>query len=150
MHIVMVECNPNGVAGIANALQLGHQVTLVSADPDFYLNASPLAADAFAHPRCRIVKSTASFSIDVLEKIVRDVHAESPVHGVTTYSEYHTVHAATVAGALGLPGMSVQGALNARHKHRTGSHSSTPTYRSPGSRTSVTPPRSRRPSARSV
>ncbi len=119
MHIVMVECNPNGVAGIANALQLGHQVTLVSADPDFYLNASPLAADAFAHPRCRIVKSTASFSIDVLEKIVRDVHAESPVHGVTTYSEYHTVHAATVAGALGLPGMSVQGALNARHKHRT-------------------------------
>src|SRR6266545_3731965 len=119
MHIVMVECNPNGVAGIANALQLGHRVTLVSADPDFYLNASPLAADAFAHPRCRIVKSTASFSIDVLEKIVRDVHAESPVHGVTTYSEYHTVHAATVAGALGLPGMSVQGALNARHKHRT-------------------------------
>lgn len=119
MHIVMVECNPNGVAGIANALELGHEVTLVTADPDFYLNASPLAKDAFAHPQCHILKSETAFSIDVLEQLVKDVHAANPVHGVMTYSEYHTVHAASVARALGLPGMSVEGALNARHKHRT-------------------------------
>jgi len=119
MHIFMVECNPNGVAGIANALHLGHEVTLVTADPDFYLNASPLAKDAFTHPRCRLLRSETAFSIDVLEKIAKDVNAESPVHGVTTYSEYHTVHAASVARALDLPGMSVEGALNARHKHRT-------------------------------
>jgi biotin carboxylase len=119
MHVFMVECNPNGVAGIANALELGHEVTLVSADPGFYLAASPLAAAAFAHPRCRVITSDTAFSIDVLEALVREVHAESPIDGVTTYSEYHTVHAAAAAKALGLPGMSVQGALNARHKHRT-------------------------------
>ncbi|GAA4859931.1 ATP-grasp domain-containing protein [Kitasatospora terrestris] len=119
MHIVMVECNPNGIAGIANALRLGHRVTLVTADPDFYLNASPLAADAYAHPNCEVVKSADAFSIDALEQLVKEIHAAHPVDGVTTYSEYHTVHAATVARALGLPGLSVEGALNARHKHRT-------------------------------
>jgi cysteine synthase A len=119
MHIFMVECNPNGIAGIANALQLGHDVTLVSADPDFYLNVSPLAAAAFAHPRCTVVKSEAAFSIDVLVELAQQANAANPVHGVTTYSEYHTVHTARVAEALGLPGMSVEGALNARHKHRT-------------------------------
>jgi biotin carboxylase len=119
MHIVMVECNPNGIAGIANALAVGHDATLISADPDFYLAASPLARDTFAHPNCQVIRSPEAFSIEVLGQLVRRVHAEKPVHGVTTYSEYHTVHAAMVAAALGLPGMSVQGALNARHKHRT-------------------------------
>ena len=57
MHVFMVECNPNGVAGISNALDLGHEVTLVTADPDFYLNASPLAKDAFGHPRCRVLET---------------------------------------------------------------------------------------------
>ncbi|GAA2739258.1 ATP-grasp domain-containing protein [Kitasatospora cinereorecta] len=119
MHIVMVECNPNGIAGIANALELGHRVTLISADPDFYLNASPLAKDAYAHPNCHVIKSEQAFSIDALVQLVKEVHAANEVHGVTTYSEYHTVHAASVARALGLPGLSVEGALNARHKHRT-------------------------------
>ncbi|GIH71598.1 ATP-grasp domain-containing protein [Sphaerimonospora thailandensis] len=119
MHVFMVECNPNGIAGIANALDLGHEVTLVTADPDFYLTVSPLAKDAFAHERCHVLKSDTAFSLDALEEIVRNVHAERPVHGVMTYSEYHTVHAAHVARVLGLPGMSVEGALNARHKHRT-------------------------------
>ncbi|MEU2548154.1 ATP-grasp domain-containing protein [Streptomyces roseolus] len=119
MHVLMIECNPNGIQGIANALELGHDVTLVSADPDFYLAASPLAKDAFAHPRCQVVKSAQAFSIDELERLAKEIHAANPVHGVTTYSEYHTVHTATVARSLGLPGMSVDGALNARHKHRT-------------------------------
>jgi cysteine synthase A len=119
MHIVMVECNPNGIAGIANALATGHDATLITADPDFYLGASPLAAATFAHPNCRVIRSPESFSIEVLGNLVRQVHAEKPVHGVTTYSEYHTVHAAMIAQALGLPGMSVAGAQNARHKHRT-------------------------------
>ncbi|MFD0023543.1 ATP-grasp domain-containing protein [Streptomyces sp. NPDC058382] len=119
MHILMVECNPNGIAGIANALQLGHDVTFVSADPDFYLGASPLAEAAFAHPKCDVIKSVEAFSIDELERLAKEIHARNPVHGVMTYSEYHTVHAASVARSLGLPGMSVEGALNARHKHRT-------------------------------
>ncbi|GAA1228512.1 ATP-grasp domain-containing protein [Kitasatospora nipponensis] len=119
MHIVMVECNPNGIAGIANALELGHRVTLVTADPDFYLAASPLAEAAYAHPSCHVLKSETAFSIEVLEQLVKEVHAADPVDGVMTYSEYHTVHAASVARALGLPGVSVEGALNARHKHRT-------------------------------
>ncbi|WP_047236430.1 ATP-grasp domain-containing protein [Chromobacterium subtsugae] len=119
MHILMIECNPNGIAGIANALELGHDVTLVSADPDFYLNVSPLAKAAFEHPRCRVIKSDDAFVIDALLALAKRLHAEKPVHGVATYSEYHTVHTATVAQALGLPGMSVEGALNARHKHRT-------------------------------
>jgi biotin carboxylase len=119
MHVFMVECNPNGVAGIANALRLGHEVTLVSADPDFYLRSSPLAKGTFAHPGCHVVHSGAAFSIDLLADLVREVDGQRAVHGVTTYSEYHTVHAAAAARALDLPGMSVQGALNARHKHRT-------------------------------
>ncbi|MEV7401149.1 ATP-grasp domain-containing protein [Streptomyces sp. NPDC091267] len=119
MHILMVECNPNGIKGIANALELGHDVTFVSADPDFYLGASPLAEAAFAHPKCDVIKSVEAFSIDELERLAKEIHANKPVHGVTTYSEYHTVHAASVARSLGLPGMSVEGALNARHKHRT-------------------------------
>ncbi|MCC3763474.1 ATP-grasp domain-containing protein [Glycomyces sp. TRM65418] len=119
MHILMIECNPNGMAGIANALELGHDVTLISVDPDFYLAISPLTADAYAHPNCRVVKSEAAFDIEELLALVRRIHAEHPVHGVTTYSEYHTVHTAAAAKELGLPGMSVDGARNARHKHRT-------------------------------
>ncbi|MFG2540290.1 ATP-grasp domain-containing protein [Streptomyces sp. NPDC048511] len=119
MHILMIECNPNGIAGIADALALGHDVTFVSADPDFYLGASPLAEAAFAHARCDVIKSTEAFSIDELERLAKEINAQKPVHGVMTYSEYHTVHAASVARSLGLPGMSVEGALNARHKHRT-------------------------------
>uniref|UniRef100_A0AAU1LRK5 ATP-grasp domain-containing protein n=1 Tax=Streptomyces sp. NBC_00148 TaxID=2903626 RepID=A0AAU1LRK5_9ACTN len=119
MHILMIECNPNGIAGIADALALGHDVTFVSADPDFYLGASPLAEAAFAHDRCAVIKSTEAFSIDELERLAKEINAQKPVHGVMTYSEYHTVHAASVARSLGLPGMSVEGALNARHKHRT-------------------------------
>lgn len=119
MHIFMIECNPNGIAGVANALELGHEVTLVTVDADFYLNVSPLAKDAFAHPRCHVVRSEAVFAIDVLVDLARQVHADNPVHGVMTYSEYHTVHTASVAKDLGLPGMSVEGARNARHKHRT-------------------------------
>ncbi|MFD3544436.1 ATP-grasp domain-containing protein [Streptomyces sp. NPDC058655] len=119
MHILMIECNPNGIAGIANALELGHDVTLVSVDPDFYLSASPLAEAAYAHPNCRVVKSEQAFSIDELIALATGLHEERPVDGVTTYSEYHTVHTAAVARALGLPGMSVDGARNARHKHLT-------------------------------
>ncbi|MGA4850061.1 ATP-grasp domain-containing protein [Streptomyces sp. G5(2025)] len=119
MHILMIECNPNGIAGIANALELGHDVTLVSVDPDFYLAASPLAEAAYAHPNCQVVKSAEAFSIDELTALARQLHARKPIHGVTTYSEYHTVHTAAVAEALGLPGMSVEGARNARHKHLT-------------------------------
>ncbi|MGW8883119.1 ATP-grasp domain-containing protein [Streptomyces sp. NPDC055749] len=119
MHILMIECNPNGIAGIANALELGHDVTLVSVDPGFYLAASPLAEAAYAHPNCRVVKSEQAFSIDELIALATDLHAERPIDGVTTYSEYHTVHTAAVAQSLGLPGMSVEGARNARHKHLT-------------------------------
>lgn len=119
MHILMIECNPNGIAGIANALELGHDVTLVSVDPDFYLAASPLAEAAYAHPNCEVIKSETAFSIDELTALARELHATKPIHGVTTYSEYHTVHTAAVAEALGLPGMSVDGARNARHKHLT-------------------------------
>nr|WP_119611367.1 ATP-grasp domain-containing protein [Streptomyces acidiscabies] len=119
MHVLMIECNPNGMAGIANALDLGHDVTLVSADPDFYLAVSPLTEAAYAHPRCTVVKSERAFVVDELIALARELHAANPVHGVTTYSEYHTVHTAAVAAALGLPGMSVDGARNARHKHRT-------------------------------
>ncbi|WP_330297299.1 ATP-grasp domain-containing protein [Streptomyces sp. NBC_00503] len=119
MHILMIECNPNGIAGIANALELGHDVTLVSVDPDFYLAASPLAEAAYAHPNCEVIKSETAFSIDELTALARELHERKPIHGVTTYSEYHTVHTASVAEALGLPGMSVDGARNARHKHLT-------------------------------
>lgn len=119
MHVLMIECNPNGMAGIANALELGHDVTLISVDPDFYLAISPLTAGTYAHPNCTVVKSEAAFDIDELVALAREIDAENHVHGVTTYSEYHTVHTAAVASALGLPGMSVDGARNARHKHRT-------------------------------
>lgn len=104
---------------IANALDLGHDVTLVSVDPDFYLAVSPLTEAAYAHPNCQVIKSEKAFSIEELTALARELHAERPVHGVTTYSEYHTVHTAAVAEALGLPGMSVDGARNARHKHLT-------------------------------
>ncbi|MFB7128915.1 ATP-grasp domain-containing protein [Kitasatospora xanthocidica] len=119
MHILMIECNPNGIAGIANALELGHDVTLVSVDPDFYLSVSPLTEAAYAHPNCQVVKSEQAFSLDELTDLARRLHEAKPIHGVTTYSEYHTVHTAAVAEALGLPGMSVDGARNARHKHLT-------------------------------
>ena len=119
MHVLMIECNPNGIAGIANALELGHEVTLVSADPSFYLAVSPLAKDVYAHPRARVIDSADVFDIDALVGLAKELHETSPIDGVTTYSEYHTVHTASVAEALGLPGLSVAGALNARHKHRT-------------------------------
>ncbi|MFC4334116.1 ATP-grasp domain-containing protein [Salininema proteolyticum] len=119
MHILMIECNPNGMAGIANALDLGHDVTLVSVDPDFYLAASPLARGNYDHERCTVIKSEDAFDRDKLVALAREIHAERPVDGVTTYSEYHTVHTAAVAADLGLPGMDVEAALNARHKHRT-------------------------------
>ncbi|QSB04157.1 ATP-grasp domain-containing protein [Natronoglycomyces albus] len=119
MHILMIECNPNGMAGIANALELGHDVTLVSVDPDFYLAVSPLTKGNYDHPNCTVVKSDDAFAIDTLLDLAKGIHANNPIDGVTTYSEYHTVHTATVADALGLPGMSVDGALNSRHKHRT-------------------------------
>ena len=81
MHILMIECNPNGMAGIASVLDLGHEVTLVSVDPDFYLAVSPLTEAAYAHPNCRVVKSEKAFSIEELTALAREVHAERPVDG---------------------------------------------------------------------
>lgn len=115
----MIECIPNAVAGIATALELGHDVTLVSADPGSYFRVSPLAKATFAHPNCEVVECERAFDIDTLVQLARDLHAKKPIHGVTTYNEYNIVHTASVAKALGLPGMSVEAALNARHKHRT-------------------------------
>jgi hypothetical protein len=71
MHLFMVECNPNGVAKIAMAPQLGYEVTPLTADPAFY--ASPLAKSASIHPRCRILNSDTAYSIDDL-KIAKAVH----------------------------------------------------------------------------
>lgn len=119
MHILMIESNPAGMAGLLTAAAAGHAVTFLTADPSFYLRESPLAAQVFAHERCRVVESREMFSLEALRRLARETHRERPIDGVVTYSEYHTIHAAEIAGELGLPGMSPRAARATRLKHLT-------------------------------
>ena len=78
MHILMIECNPNGMAGIAGVLDLGHDVTLVSVDPDFYLAVSPLTEAAYRY--CRHAPGmdvilTGTGKLDHLKDNIRSIHA---------------------------------------------------------------------------
>jgi biotin carboxylase len=119
MHILMIESNPAGMAGLLQAATSGHTVTFLTADPSFYLRESPLAAQAFAHERCRVVESREMFSLDALRRLTLQIQGERPIDGVVTYSEYHTIHAAEIAHELALPGMSPHAARATRFKNLT-------------------------------
>src|SRR5262245_54928312 len=56
---------------------------------------------------------------DMLVKVALQIAAERPVAGVFTYDEAQVIAAAHVAEALGVPGMTVDGADRCRNKHRT-------------------------------
>jgi cysteine synthase A len=119
MHILMIESNPAGIQGILKALDEKHTVTFLSADPNFYLHESVHAQKAFTDPRCRVIHEPGTFDVARMLETVRKLHAERPIDAVMTYSEYHTIHAAEVAKALGLPGMDPEAARTARFKHLT-------------------------------
>jgi biotin carboxylase len=55
---------------------------------------------------------------ELMVKTARQIASERAVAGVFTYDETMVVTAAHIADALGLPGMSVDGAENCRNKHR--------------------------------
>ncbi|OGT45082.1 MAG: cysteine synthase [Gammaproteobacteria bacterium RIFCSPHIGHO2_12_FULL_38_11] len=119
MHILMIESNPAGISGIKAAIQEGYQVTFVTADPQFYVDHNADAQAVFNHPSCRVIHNTEIFHTETLLKLADEINALTKIDGVVTYSEYHVVRAAEVAAHLKLPGMNVEGAKNARFKHRT-------------------------------
>src|SRR5262249_38700328 len=53
-----------------------------------------------------------------LARVVREIHAERPVHGITTTADFFVPQAARAAEELGLPGLEYEHALAARNKHR--------------------------------
>lgn len=119
MHILMIESNPAGISGIKKVIDAGHIVTLVTVDPNFYLNTNPDTKEVFSNPSCNVVHHPDIFNTDALIKLVDKINSSNKIDGVTTYSEYHVVRAAEVAKYFNLPGMNVDGAMNARFKHRT-------------------------------
>ncbi len=56
---------------------------------------------------------------DMLVKVAQQIAAERPVAGVFSYDEAMVISTAQVAEALGLPGLTVNGADSCRNKHRT-------------------------------
>jgi cysteine synthase A len=115
----MIESNPAGIQGISKAINEGHEVSFITADPDFYLHESVHAKAAFNDPRCSVIKDSNIFDVKHLLALVLELHKTKPIQAVTTFSEYHTIHTAEVAKALNLPGMNPDAARKSRFKHLT-------------------------------
>lgn len=119
MKVLMIESNPAGISGIKRAIKAGHEVVFVTVDPDFYKKTNPEAESVFADPACQVIHNKDIFEIKNLIRLIDEINTKHKIDGVTTYSEYHVIHTAQVASYLKLPGLSIEGAKNARFKHRT-------------------------------
>lgn len=74
------------------------------------------AAGGWRRPRYRVAGSR---HVDRLVEAAREWHAEEGFDGVLTFAESSVVAVATVAGALGLPGVDAESAVTSRNKYLT-------------------------------
>lgn len=110
-HIGFVEASITGAGhyAIEVAKAAGHEVTFISRDPQAYARCIPVLGD-------RIVVTETNDHVE-LAKVVAQVHAQTPFDGITTTADFHVPQAAAAAQALGLPGLTFHGAMNARNKY---------------------------------
>ncbi|MEI9997642.1 MAG: ATP-grasp domain-containing protein [Rhizomicrobium sp.] len=111
-HIGFVEASITGAGRLAIefAKAAGHQVTFLSRDPGSYDRYIPNLGD-----RVVVVETNDPARLTAL---VARLHRENPFHGITTTADFHVPQAAAAAQRLGLPGLTFEGAMNARNKYR--------------------------------
>jgi biotin carboxylase len=111
-HIAFVEASVTGAGhhAIELAKAAGHEVTFISRNPESYARCIPVLGD-------RLVVAETNDHVE-LTKVVAHLHAQTPFDGITTTADFHVPQAAAAAQALGLPGLTLHGAMNARNKYR--------------------------------
>ena len=117
MIILMIESNMTGVPAVKRAIDNDIDVIFLTTDLSYYKSSPDFSA--LLNPRCRLIELPSVANVDSCVQLVKELSVTNKIDGVTTFSELHIVHVAAVAAALGLPGMSIAAALNARHKHKT-------------------------------
>lgn len=118
-RIVLIESPDHRTAyeAIRRITQSGARVTLVSSDPDMYLNTRKVAWNPLSAVSASIKADTTSAAA-VLAALSAAPKAERRWSGCLTFSDYHAETAAAVAYALGLPGPDPEVVRMAKHKDR--------------------------------
>lgn len=91
------------ILGLRQAREHGLHVTLLVGDRDWYSHGQPWET----HPLAEVVDQVVDVDTTDIEAVlaaVTDADGKPLVDGVTSFSDYHTVVAATVAQRLGMPG----------------------------------------------
>ncbi len=103
------------VLGVRQAQQAGARITLLMQDVDWYSHGRPWAEAPLALVDDVICADTTD--VDAVLAAVTDADGRPRFDAVTSFSDYHTEVAATVAQRLGLPGPSPDALRRANHKH---------------------------------
>ncbi|MFC7490494.1 MULTISPECIES: ATP-grasp domain-containing protein [unclassified Knoellia] len=102
------------VLGVRQAQEAGARITLLVADEDWYSHGRPWSEAPLA--LVDEVVRVDTLDVDAVREAVTDADGR-PLHdAVTTFSDYHTEVAATVAQQLGLPGPNPDALRRANHK----------------------------------
>jgi biotin carboxylase len=103
------------VLGVRQAQQAGARITLLVRDEDWYSHGRPWAQAPLAVVDDVVQAETND--VDAVRAAVTGPDGRPRFDAVTTFSDYHTEVAATVAQQLGLPGPSPHALRQANHKH---------------------------------
>jgi biotin carboxylase len=101
--------------GLHRARELGLEIWLLVGDPDWYTDGRDWASHPLAQAD-RVIDVDTS-DVDAVVAAITDGGIPL-VDGVTTFSDYHTVVAATAARRLGLPAPDPAAISTANHKNR--------------------------------
>lgn len=103
------------VLGVRQAQDAGARITLLMKDVEWYSHGRPWAEAPLALVDDVILVDTSD--VDAVLAAVIDADGRPRFDAVTSFSDYHTEVAATVAQRLGLPGPSPDALRRANHKH---------------------------------
>ncbi|WP_299446069.1 ATP-grasp domain-containing protein [uncultured Phycicoccus sp.] len=103
------------VLGVRQAQEAGARITLLMQDVDWYSHGRPWAEAPLALVDDVVHVDTTD--VDAVLGAVTDAAGSPRFDAVTSFSDYHTEVAATVAQRLGLPGPNPDALRRANHKH---------------------------------
>ena len=120
-HLLMIESwvNPSGMIFPRAVKDLGHRLTLVTRNPDFYKKYAPAGEEHLIFQLADdVIHLDTNQPQALLRKLMQD-HDISRFDGVVTAIDYYLETVAEIAQALGLPGTSPQSIRTCRNKRLT-------------------------------